>query len=215
MRLGATGALVLAMCGFGQPASRPTLSGQNALGQIASLSQQLRFDCAQGDKLVLFVSASWLSERFQSTGWSKVQPEYVASLGALAAELQKAAGSKNEKAACESIHLISQDLQDKHEDCRALGHSRTNIPVEIQTMAGGREVAGWEVYTRWLPSGDSFSGAPKRLQGLSSPARGTVPFPGEFEIYAKQTSSGISTEPVRVSIHETQVFKWPLPVPAK
>lgn len=214
MRLGAISAVLLAGTGFGQPA-RPTLSPQNALGQIASLSQQLRFDCAQGDKLVLFTSASWLSERFQSTGWSNVQPEYVASLGALAGELQKASASKNEKAACELIRMIAQDLQDKREDCRTLGHSRVNIPVEIQTVAAGKEVAGWEVYTRWLPSGDSFSGAPKRLQSLSSPARGTVPFPGEFEIYAKQISTGISTDPVRVSIHETQVFKWPLPVPAK
>jgi hypothetical protein len=109
--------------------------------------------------------------------------------------------------------IEAADLHVKRLDCRAVGHSRTNIRVEINTLEGQKEASGWEVYARWLPGGDRFTTVPKRLQGLSSPARGTVPVPGEYELYAKQSSSGVSTDPIRVSIGGTNVFTWPLPVP--
>jgi hypothetical protein len=151
----------------------------------------------------------WLIGRFKGT---TVDPEYVASLGDLSDAVRKSAKSGRE-AACASLRLIAADLHVKRLDCRAVGHSRTNIRVEISTVDGQKDVPGWEVYARWLPAGDRFTTVPRRLQSLSSPARGTVPVPGEYEIYAQQSSSGVSTGPVRVSIGGAQVFTWPLPVP--
>ena len=152
----------------------------------------------------------WLSGRLKGT---KVEPEYVASLGDLSDAVRKSSKMAGRETACAALRLIAADLHVKRLDCRAMGHSRTNIRVEINTMDGQKDVPGWEVYARWLPAGDRFTTVPRRLQSLSSPARGTVPVPGEYEIYAKQSSTGVSTDPVRVSIGGAEAFTWPLPVP--
>jgi hypothetical protein len=138
----------------------------------------------------------------------------MASLEDLSMAIRESGKSPNLDSACNALRLVVADLHTKRQDCRALGHSRTNISVEIRTLEGKNEVAGWEVYARWLPAGDRFSTVPKRLQILSSPARGTVPIPGEYEVYAKNSSSGVMTDPVRVSIGGAATFLWPLPVPA-
>jgi len=152
----------------------------------------------------------WLTKRLKGT---KVDPLYMASLEDLSTAIRESAKDRNLQTACNTLRLVVADLRTKRQDCRALGHSRTNISVEIRTLQGREEVAGWEVYARWLPAGDRFSTVPKRLQVLSSPARGTVPIPGEYEIHAKNASSGVMTDPVRVSIGGAPTFIWPLPVP--
>jgi hypothetical protein len=155
----------------------------------------------------------WLSRRFAQTGWSNLGPEYVASLNQLVVTLREAANNRDTRTACETALVVMRDVHIKRADCREIGHSRTNIPIEIETKQGRTAVSDWEVYTLWLPAGDRVSTVPKRLQGLSSPARGTVPVPGEYEIFAK-VPSGQSTKPERVSIGGTEVFKWTLQVPS-
>ena len=155
----------------------------------------------------------WLSRRFAQTGWSHVGPEYVASLNDLLDSLRLAADNRDIRGACERVLAVMRDIHIKRNDCREIGHSRTNVPVEIEIKRGRQAVSDWEVYTLWIPAGDRFTTVPKRLQGLSSPARGTVPVPGEYELVAKDPS-GLSTKPIRVSIGGAEVFNWSLQIPA-
>ncbi|HXE11007.1 MAG TPA: hypothetical protein VN633_02740 [Bryobacteraceae bacterium] len=82
----------------------------------------------------------------------------------------------------------------------------------MSTNDGLNPVVGLEVYLRWIPAGDHFDTEPKRLKGFSSPARGSVPIPGEFEVFAKDPSTGTSSEPERLSIGGAEVFRWALQV---
>jgi hypothetical protein len=164
----------------------------------------------------------WLYQRFGQTGWKNVDQTYVASLNDLYAALEKAAFAQRDfNVACESLRLVLQDLHVKREDCRALGHSRSKLPVEIALVSKsaaapqGTPQRGWEVYAQWLPSGDRFKGAQNRLMNLSSPATGTVPVAGVYHIWAKDPSTGIRTEPERVSIGGNEIFHWTLTVPAQ
>lgn len=210
MRMGLASALLLLAAGnvFGQPT---LLSADQALGNLYKQFGRRLPPCPDRTQLSLTAREDvlWLRNRLRGT---KVGGEYVASLGDLGDVVRSSTRNSDIKGACEALRLVAADLRVKRQDCRAIGHSRTNIRVEIRTLEGGKEVAGWEVYTLWLPAGDRFTGVPKRLQGLSSPARGTVPIPGEYEVYARQLSSGVSTDAVRVSIGGTEIFTWPLPV---
>ena len=188
---------------FGQPT---LLNADQALGNLYKQFGARLPACPGLNPLAVRDDLRWLNGRLRGTA---VDSLYVASL----ADLGDAVRESAKKVNCEALRLVAADLHVKRQDCRALGHSRTNIPVEVRTLAGGKEVAGWEVYMRWLPAGDRFTAVPKRLRGISSPARGTVPIPGEYVVYAKQPSSSVSTDPIRVSIGGTEVFTWPLPVP--
>jgi hypothetical protein len=156
--------------------------------------------------------ATFLLDKLQKAGWGKVGPEYVASLNDLAAGLREAVEGERNNARCERIRLILNDLHLKRRDCEILGHSRVNIPVEIATTRTGSPVAGLEVYVRWIPAGDHFDTEPKRLKNLSNPASGTVPVPGEFEVFARDPATGESSQPQRLSIGGSSVFSWELPV---
>jgi hypothetical protein len=187
------------------------LSAQEALDRIRlqplpPCQDALRLVAAKRD------DATFLSRRLREAGWGKVGREYVLSLNDLAYGLFAAAKGRPSEESCERIRLILNDLHVKRRDCERLGHSRTDIPVEISTTRGRSAVSGLEVYLRWIPAGDHFDTEPKRLRDFSSPARGTVPIPGEFEVFAKDPSSGESSEPERLSIGGVDVFRWQLQV---
>lgn len=155
---------------------------------------------------------TFLLRKFQEAGWGTVGPEYVLSLNDLAEGLHQAAEGPRTEAHCEKIRLIVDDLHAKRRDCEVLGHSRIGIPVEISTVRARSAVQGLEVFVRWIPAGDHFDTEPKRLKDFSSPARGTVPVPGEFEIFARDPSTGESTERERLSIGGASVFRWKMQV---
>jgi hypothetical protein len=203
------GACVMAGSASGQPA---LLSPKDTLRKIANQATLPRCPDVERLRALKNEDARWLFNRFESTGWSNVDPVYGASLNDLLDALLDAARDRDMARACDTLRLVVQDLHVKRVDCRKLGHSRTNIPVRIRTVRGADEVKNWEVYTRWLPAGDRFTTVPKRLRDLSSPAEGSVPVPGEFEIFAKDPVSGAMTEPARVSIGGAETFEWTLPI---
>jgi len=192
-------------------AQLPLLTGRQALAQII---QQPLPACQNALQSVTAKKedAMFLSRKFQETGWGNVGKQYVLSLNDLADGLREAAKGPLTQTSCEKIRLIVSDLHVKRKDCEKLGHSRTEIPVEVFTKQGRNAVAGLEVYVRWIPAGDHFDTEPKRLRDFSSPARGSVPVPGEFEVFAKDPSTGKSTEPERLSIGGTEIFRWALQV---
>ena len=211
MRMMGPAGLLLLLIGGGTAFAQPTLL--NADQALRNLYKQFgaRLPACPGfSSLAVRDDLLWLNRRLKGT---TVDSLYVASLADLGDAVRESARNANSQRACAALRLVAADLHVKRQDCRALGHSRTNIPVEVRTLAGGKEVAGWEVYLLWLPAGDRFTAVPKRLRGISSPARGTVPIPGEYVVYAKRPSSSVSTDPIRVSIGGTEVFTWPLPVP--
>ena len=195
---------------LGQPS---LLSANEALNNINKQFEAVLPACPDIDQLRKSVreDTAWLVGRFRDTN---VDRQYVASLLDLSDAVHQATKKENARSACSALRLVRADLHVKRLDCRAVGHSRTDIPVEINTVEGKKEIPGWEVYARWLPAGDRFSPIPKRLKDLSSPARGTVPIPGEYEVFAKQSSGVLTTDPVRVSIGGSKVFTWSLSVPA-
>lgn len=201
--------IVAAGAASGQP---PLLKAGQALSKIAD--QGILPECPDTARLRTSKSmdAQWLFNRLNQVGWDKVSQDYVLSLNDLADGLAKIGKAGKSEAACETLRLIVRDIHAKRQDCEVLGHSRTDIPVEIVTTMGQDPRPGLEVYTRWLPAGDRFTTAPKRLSELSTPARGTVPIPGEFEIFAKDPATGQASDPERVSIGGTETFRWPLPV---
>jgi hypothetical protein len=156
--------------------------------------------------------STFLYRKFKETGWQNVAAEYVLSLNDLADGLREAGNERPTVESCEKIRLLLRDLHTKRRDCEKLGHSRTEVPIEVSTNNGQKPVAGLEVYWRWIPAGDRFDTTPKRLKGLSSPARGSVPVPGEFELFVKDPSTGVSSEPERLSIGGAEVFHWALQV---
>jgi hypothetical protein len=192
-------------------AEPPLLSARQALGQIAE--QRLPV-CQNVLQLIENKKddAAFLSRVLREAGWEKVGTEYILSLNDLADGLRDAANEPPTQASCEKIRLILSDLHTKRKDCEKVGHSRTEIPVEVSTNNGQNPVLGLEVYLRWIPAGDHFDTEPKRLKGFSSPARGSVPIPGEFEIFAKDPSTGSASEPERLSIGGAEVFRWALQV---
>ncbi len=189
----------------------PLLTGRQALVQI--LEQPLPA-CENALQSVVTKrdDAMFLFRKFREAGWGNVGKEYVLSLNDLADGLRDAAKTRPTGASCERIRLILSDLHTKRKDCEKLGHSRTDIPVEISTNRGRNAVEGLEIFVRWIPAGDHFDTEPKRLKDLSTPARGSVPVPGEFEVFAKDPATGNSTEPERLSIGGTEVFRWALQV---
>ena len=192
-------------------AQTPLLTARQALAQIteqrlpACQSVLQLIDAKKND-------AAFLTRELQKAGWGKVGTEYVLSLNDLADGLRDAANEHPTQASCDKIQLLLSDLHTKRRDCEKLGHSRTEIPIEVSTNNGLNPVAGLEVYLRWIPAGDHFDTEPKRLKGFSSPARGSVPVPGEFEIFAKDPSTGSASEPERLSIGGAEVFRWALQV---
>jgi len=197
----------------GHALGQPTLlNSEDALGNLNKQFQSALPACPGIDQLRRSVreDIAWLLGRFKNTN---VDRQYVASLLDLSDAVHQATKRENAGTACTVLRLVRDDLHIKRLDCRAVGHSRTDIPVEINTVEGKKDASGWEVYTRWLPAGDRFSPIPKRLRDLSSPARGTVPVPGEYEVFAKEASGRLTTDPVRVSIGGSKVFTWSLSVP--
>lgn len=202
---------LLAAPGFSQ--APPTLlSARELLGDIARHNKIP--PCSDAVQLLASKNkdALFLTQRLKQAGWKSVDPDYVASLDSLFKALVQIAGERDTNQACDRLRLVVSDLHTKRQDCEALGHSRTNIRVEVLTEAGNGPLNGLEIYWRWLPRGDQFDTDPKRLSKLSSPALGNVPVPGEYELFAKDPASGRTTHPERVSIGGTEVFHWSLPI---
>jgi hypothetical protein len=192
-------------------AQAPLLSARQALAQIMEQTLPACQD-ALHSVAAKKEDAMFLTRKLREAGWGNVSKEYVLSLNDLADGLREAAKGPPHQASCDKIRLIVSDLHVKRKDCEKLGHSRTDIPVEVSTSRGRNVITGLEVYVRWIPAGDHFDTEPKRLRDFSSPARGTVPIPGEFEVFAKDPSTGNSTEPERLSIGGAEVFRWALQV---
>ncbi len=191
----------------------PTLlSAREVLGEI--LKQSKFPSCTDANQLIESKNedAQFLTQRLKQAGWKTVSPDYISSLDVLSKALHQIAGDDDTARACERLRLVLRDLHTKRQDCEALGHSRTNIRIEVLTLSGKDSVNGLEVYWRWIPAGDLFDTVPKRLERMSSPALGMVPVAGEYELFAKDPASGKSTPPERVSIGGTEIFHWPLPV---
>jgi hypothetical protein len=188
------------------------LVARQALGEI--IKQAALPVCLDTDQLRSSKDEDgmYLYQKLDGAGWEKVGSDYLQSLNDLAEGLIRLGTAPRTEKSCAMLRLIVKDLHTKRADCAAMGHSRTDIPVEISTTQGKDPVPRLEVYFRWLPAGDHFTTVPKRLRDLSSPARGTVPIPGEFEIFARDPATGKSTTPERVSIGGSATFKWPLPV---
>lgn len=187
------------------------LSARQALAQIA---EQRLPACPNVLQLIEAKKSdtAFLTKELRAAGWEKVGTQYILSLNDLAEGLRDAANEYPSQSSCEKVRSILSDLHTKRRDCEKVGHSRTEIPIEVSTASGENPVAGLEVYLRWIPAGDHFDTEPKRLKGFSTPARGSVPVPGEFEIFAKDPSTGISSEPERLSIGGTEIFRWALQV---
>lgn len=196
----------------GAYAQADLLGARQALGSI--MAQPALPSCPDTEQMRAQKAADafWLYKRLGDVGWEKVPQDYLISLNDLADGFLRLGNTAQTDRSCETLRLLVRDLHTKRDDCEKLGHSRTNIPVEISTVNGKDELKGLEVYTRWLPAGDRFTTVPKRLTGLSSPARGTVPIPGEFEIFAMDPATGKSTRHDRVSIGGKEVFQYPLPI---
>lgn len=191
----------------------PTLlSAREVLGDI--LKQSRVPPCTDASQLMAAKNddAQFLIQRLKQAGWKTVSPDYVSSLDVLSKALRQIGGDSNAERACDRLRMVLRDLHTKRQDCEVLGHSRTNIRVEVLTLAGKDSVNGLEVYWRWIPAGDLFDTVPKRLGSMSSPALGMVPVAGEYELFAKDPASGKTTNPERVSIGGTEIFHWSLPV---
>lgn len=201
---------LFAACGFGQ--ALPSLL--TAREMLIQIRQSKIPRCGDVDQLIAAKNedASFLLKRLGQAGWKNVSADYVASLDVLSKAVVEIGREPDTSRACDRMRLVLSDLHTKRQDCEAVGHSRTNIHVEIVTLTGKDAVSGLEVYWRWLPAGDLFDTAPKRLGGISSPALGSVPVAGEYELFAKDPVSGRTTRPERVSIGGAEVFRWPLPI---
>jgi len=155
----------------------------------------------------------FLHERFSQDGWEDVNEEYEANLYLLSGMTAAALNESDRNVACVTFAAVSRDIKAKRDDCALNGKGRTNLSVQIQTASSHGPVSNWEVYYRWLPDGDRFSTVWRRLEGLSAPAKGIVPVPGEYELKASNPLTGVMSAPVRVSIAGSTPFTWPLIVP--
>jgi len=156
----------------------------------------------------------WLEGRLNQTGWTQLDREYEDSLDSLSDITAMAISRWDRNMSCVALAAVARDIKAKRDDCRTLGHSRTKLSVQIATVTSKQgPVSNWEVWVRWLPVGDRFTAEPRRLEGLSTPAKGFVPVAGEYELYARNPSTGVRTEPVRVSIAGKDPFTWPVVVP--
>lgn len=154
----------------------------------------------------------WLLGPLSETGWGAIDPAYELSLYALFDVTMAAIKALDQNAACAALTVVARDIQAKRADCRMFGKGRANLNVQVETITGRGPVSMWEVYARWLPPGDRFTGAPRRLEGLSTPATGVVPVPGEYELHAHNPTTGVTSEPIRVSIGGREPFTLQLVV---
>jgi hypothetical protein len=157
----------------------------------------------------------WLRGPLSETGWGAVDPAYEVSLYALSDVTTAAIRASDRNAACAALTVVARDIRAKRVDCRMFGKGRANLNVQVETITEQGPASMWEVYARWLPLGDRFTGVPRRLEGLSTPARGIVPVPGEYELYAHNPTTGVMSEPIRVSIGGKDPFTLQLVVPTR
>jgi hypothetical protein len=200
-----------------QAQTTPTSSPRVLLTNLRDhLAEAKLTNCAAASNTVTAAGdADWLINRFNQTGWQKVPAEYTASLQSLANNLNRATSGGDKRFQCEVVSFIVRDLAAKRADCSTFGHARNNVRVEISTTHDGVPQKNWEVYVVWLPEGDRFTGIPRRLASLSSPAVGVIPFPGEFVIYAKHPSKPLTSSKVQVSVSGADPFSWQISVPAE
>jgi hypothetical protein len=159
-------------------------------------------------------SADWLIGRFGEITTGDIPAAYRQSLKTLVTSLAHAKAGSDRQSLCRVADYAVRDLVAKHQDCKTFGHARTRVSVEIRTVHNGVPQPNWEVYLIWLPEGDRFTGVPRRLESLSTPAKGKVPFPGEFMVFARHPASQRSTPQQQISVSAADPFTWSLTVPA-
>ena len=89
-------------------------------------------------------AASWLKDRVTE----KDPAEYRLQLTIDDYLLGRAIANPDE--ANQIVKGVALDLDLKNRDCYQFGHGR-RVPLEIRTMRGNVEEAGWQIFYRWLP----------------------------------------------------------------
>jgi hypothetical protein len=130
--IGCPAIIIWITLGIRSSAQEALLSARQALVQI---SEQPLPACQNALQLIQIKTddSAFLYRKFQEAGWGNVASEYVLSLNDLADGLRDAGNEHPTDASCERIRLILSDLHTKRRDCEKLGHSRTEIPIEVST----------------------------------------------------------------------------------
>jgi|GEM_PF-3942889 len=149
----------------------------------------------RANRLSTGLDGAWLDGRPKTP----VAPEYIASLGALAAACEK------EKAA--SVERVADDLDLKIEDCVKFGMARL-VPVEIVTKRGPHLEEGWEVIYEW-EAGRKMGATPVRVPGLT-PGKASLP-PGIYIFRAKRGEA--ATAEIRLPVARTDKVTCEIPIP--
>ena len=112
-----------------------------------------------------------------------------------------------------ALRDVFADVRLKHADCRRFGMGRL-VKLEVRTVKDGREVSGWQIFSRWLPARAVGEVRPQPFLSLSSPASTEIP-PGAYSVQAKKTIGGsevASAElPVAVGGQKTVTIEIPVP----
>lgn len=180
-------------------------SSQELLGAVRILALSVDALPAALRSSRLSDATRWLQNNVAKSQADNVSQEYVRSLERAAAIL---AGQPSS----DVIEDVTRELEIKVNHCRILGVGMGGfVRMTVNTRRSGQVVGEWQVlyqlkFDEWLKT------PPRNFLRLSSPTDMNVE-PGRYWIWARETSTGRTSDRVLVEVTGQPQFAVDLPVP--
>jgi hypothetical protein len=174
-----------------------------ALGELQSAAESLPPD-RRPEPLVQ--SITWLIGRVTATDARQVSGEYIDSL-------RRAAALLRQKPSQDVIDDVTSELQTKVEHCRTLGIGMGgSVLLRINTRRGAQPASDQQVFYLLKIYERLSSVSPNTFPKLSSPTESRVE-PGRYWVWARDPSTGRTSERVLVRVAGQTEFTADIPVP--
>jgi hypothetical protein len=180
-------------------------SSQELLGAVRILALSVDALPASLRSSRLSDATRWLQNNVAKSQADSVSQEYIRSLERAAAVL---AGQPSP----DVVEDVTRELETKVNHCRILGVGMGGfVRMTVNTRRSGQIVPEWQVlyqlkFDEWLKT------PPRNFLRLSSPTDMNVE-PGRYWIWARETSTGRTSDRVLVEVTGQQQFAVDLPVP--
>jgi hypothetical protein len=153
----------------------------------------------------LIDAAQWLQNNAIKTRAENVSREYLRSLERAAVVLSQASGA-------EAVEDVTRELEAKVQHCRSLGVGMGgSVLLKVNTRRAAQVVGDWQVlyllkFDEWLKA------PPRNFLRVSSPTEMNVE-PGRYWIWARDPTTGATSDRVLVEVAGQKELLLDLPVP--
>ena len=199
------GLLVVAAIMLGIPGSAAAQVTRNQLALALAQLQRAVDGLGAQRPARLVEAAQWLQRRGATADASRVSPEYVRALNTAATLLTVTPTPL-------IIEDVTEDLEAKVEHCRRLGIDMGgSVLLRVNTRRGAQTIGNWQVFYL-LKIYERSSTSPAAFPTLSSPTATRLD-PGRYWIWARDPTTGRTSERTLVRVSGKEEFGVDLPVP--